>query len=112
MGRKKSMLFDGFCMLVGVALVGYSKSYGYILTGRFICGNAACALQSVIPSYISEISQPRFRNISGLMYTMSWSLGNFIMVLLGSMVTWTMAIRIIILFPLLHVIGVLAICPE
>ena len=43
---------------------------------------------------------------------MAWSLGMFIMVLLGSMVTWTMAVRIVILFPLLHVRGVLAICPE
>ena len=99
-------------MLVGITLIGCTKSYGHILTGRFICGNAACALQSVIPSYISEISQPRFRNVSGLMYTMAWSLGMFIMVLLGSMVTWTIAVRIVILFPLLHVSGVLAICPE
>ena len=84
MGRKISMLFDGVCMLFGITLIGFSKSYWVILTGRFICGISGCASQSVIPAYVSEISQPRFRNVSGLMYTMFWNLGQFIMVLLGA----------------------------
>ena len=112
MGRKISMLFDGVCMLFGITLIGFSKSYWVILTGRFICGISGCASQSVIPAYVSEISQPRFRNVSGLMYTMFWNLGQFIMVLLGAMVTWNMAVWIVMIFPLLHVSGVLAICPE
>ena len=99
-------------MLFGVTLLGFSKSYWIILTGRFICGISGCASQSVIPAYVSEISQPRFRNVSGLMYTVSWNLGQFIMVLLGALVTWSVAVRIVMILPLLHVSGVLAICPE
>ena len=34
------------------------------------------------------------------------------MVLLGAMVNWNMALRIVLIFPLIHVSGVLAICPE
>ena len=76
-GRKKAMLLEGGLMLIGLTMIGFLKSFPLILTGRYICGHAAGSMQSIIPAYISEISQPPLRNVTGLMFTIVFTSGLF-----------------------------------
>ena len=110
-GRKKAMVFDGVCMLIGWILIGFSSSFPVILTGRFICGSAAASLQTIIPAYVSEISQPGFRNVTGLLYPSYFIFGGSVMLVLGAILPWELVIKILLACPILYLIG-LIFCPE
>ena len=111
-GRKKAMLFDGLCMFIGLTLIGFcSYSFPIILVGRFICGSAASSLQTIVPAYVSEISQPAYRNATGLQYMVCFTLGMVAMLAMGTVLPWALAVKILSGFSILH-LAVLSMCPE
>ena len=104
-GRKKAMLFDGTCMLVGLVMIGFFDSFAVLLAGRYICGSAASSLQTVIPAYTSEISQPAFRNVTAVPY-MCWFTGGLcIMLVMGAVMPWSLAVKVMSACPLIFIVG-------
>ena len=64
-GRKFSMLLDTSLCLAGVLLMAFSTKVWHLLLGRLLTGYCFGSLQSAIPVYTSETTQPSMRKIAG-----------------------------------------------
>ena len=83
-----------------------------MLIGRYMCGHACSSVQVVAPSYTSEISQPLIRPITSNIFIVTFICGGTIMLVIGALVPWNIAVSITLMWPILSCICILTFCPE
>ena len=111
-GRKKSLLFDSMCMILGFSLMSFFDHFGFIMAGRYICGNAAAAFQVVIPAYTCEITQPKIRPQCSQYLIAFFTGGMCISSVMGAMLPWETVASILIIIPAVFAVCVTLFCPE
>ncbi|KAI8328962.1 general substrate transporter [Chlamydoabsidia padenii] len=60
-GRKYSIVLNGFIFLLGSSLQGGAQTVNYLFAGRFIAGLSIGGLSMLVPLYQAEIAPPEIR---------------------------------------------------
>ncbi|CAG9837750.1 unnamed protein product [Diabrotica balteata] len=70
-GRKRSLIFASFTILIGWLLIALGNTIIYLFVGRFFLGMAGDMAFVACPMYMAEISDQRIRGfLSGIIYMM------------------------------------------
>jgi sugar porter (SP) family MFS transporter len=65
LGRKQSIHFTNFLLVIGSALTCLFSNYYLFVVGRFLCGVSAAGITIVAPMYLQEISPTYLRGFIG-----------------------------------------------
>lgn len=81
-GRKRTLQFGCFVLIVGGALCSGAVDMAMFLVGRFVAGVGAAILACVVPIYQAEVSTAETRGamvaITGIMYAVGYSLAGWL----------------------------------
>ena len=83
LGRRRSLMTDSICFLIGTLMTAFSIDLNMIMVGRFIQGHSATSALVVAPLYTCEICQPKVRRYTALLIDLCWNVGIAISYLLG-----------------------------
>ena len=64
-GRKKSLVIDCLLFIIGTVSSALAPNFYVLLFSRWLLGHASTSQQVTVPIYVSEISQPQMRTITG-----------------------------------------------
>lgn len=95
-GQKISLCIVAFPQIIGWILIYYATNPFYLITSRVIAGFAGGGLYSIIPNYISEISDDDVRGSLGSTVVFACNLGLFCSYVCGEYIgyltiPWVMA---------------------
>lgn len=93
-------------------MIIFAPNLELMLVGRYLCGHSGSSLQVVLPSYISEISQPALRPLNCCMTSSLFAIGVSLMFIVGAFLHWTTSVSVLISIPILALASVLLFCPE
>ena len=85
-GRKKSLMFDSFFLIVGILMSAFAPNFYVLLAARVLLGHFICSSMVSAPIYTSEISQPMVRKITGSFTIIGYTTGHALAVILGKYV--------------------------
>ena len=74
-GRKKSLIIDCLLFIIGTVSSSFSPNFYVLLFSRWVLGHSAASQQVTVPIYVSEISQPQMRSITGPFMAICYSSG-------------------------------------
>ena len=112
LGRKKSLLVDSIALSAAYIGIGVSPNYATMMMSRFVCGHCIASLLVNVPSYTSEICQPEVRKITGGFCVAAFTSGFTLMLAIGALVQWRIAMYIMAAFPAASVILIVWLVPE
>ena len=110
-GRKITMLTSVALFMAGLSCIRFGNHYALMLLGQFLMGVSSSYLACVVPSYNSEISQPKLRKLSGTFYTTFFSLGGALMFLFTAIFQIRTSIVIILVMAASNFV-LLLFCPK
>ena len=83
LGRKRSMMIDCVCFIIGTLMVALSPSFYITLIGRYIQGHSGASSMVAVPVYTGETSQPQVRKLTGSFSMTFYTCGFAIALILG-----------------------------
>lgn len=81
-----------------------ASSVGYIYVGRFAAGICTGGIFTLIPLYVSEISNASLRGILGSFFLLTVNLGTLLMFIIGSYLSYSIVSSLMLSFPLIFML--------
>ncbi|KAJ8705387.1 hypothetical protein PYW07_011214 [Mythimna separata] len=100
-GRKMSHYITCVPLLLGWILIACSSNLGLMLIGRFFTGICAGLSGPLIPVYIGEITEPKYRGFFLAAVSLAIALGLLICHVIGTFLSWQWTAIICSVFPVL-----------
>ncbi|XP_026730603.1 facilitated trehalose transporter Tret1-2 homolog [Trichoplusia ni] len=110
-GRRTSHYITCVPMIVGWILIASCNNLGLMLIGRFFTGLCAGLFGPLIPVYIGETTEPRYRGFFLAGVSLAIALGILVAHIIGTFVHWQYTAMICCAFPIAAV-GLLTLIPE
>jgi SP family galactose:H+ symporter-like MFS transporter len=82
-GRKRSMMIDSVVFIVGILLSALAPNFYVIVIARLVLGHSAASAMVSVPIYVSETSQPKVREITGVFTVMCYTSGFALALIFG-----------------------------
>jgi MFS family permease len=76
-GRKKTLAWGYFWLVIGVAIQGGATNPAMFTLGRLCIGGVSAAFGATSPLLITEIAYPTHRSITTSLYNTGWYIGMF-----------------------------------
>ena len=111
LGRKYSMMLDCVTTLSGLICIHLAQSFPLLLVGRLLTGYSNGSNKTSILPYTSEISQPRVRKFTGMLFSLFEQSGMAFIYMLGAILEWRTAVLITSAWPIITFI-LLIFCPQ
>ena len=112
LGRKKSVMITQAVGFVGALCIFLANSLELLYIGNFVAGYTAGVFLGLPPIYTAEVNQPRIRNFTGALQTLTFFLGFAITYLVGWRVpNWRVAASIQVVWPVI-IFVLMIFCPE
>lgn len=102
-GRKTSHYITCVPLLLGWILIATSSNLGLMLIGRFFTGLCAGLSGPLVPVYIGETTEPRYRGFFLAAVSLAIALGILVAHVIGTFMTWQWTAIICSVFPVLTV---------
>ena len=112
LGRKKSLIIDNVVAFGSAMVLSLSSRFVVLLVCRFLLGVSVASLRVNVPSYTSEICQPKIRMITGSFFMVCTSGGMCTMMVIGAILKWRTAIQVISGLPILVILLVIFLVTE
>lgn len=110
-GRKTSHFITCVPLLLGWILIATSSNLGLMLIGRFFSGLCAGLSGPLIPVYIGETTEPKYRGFFLAGVSLAIALGILVAHIIGTFLSWQMTASICAVFPVITA-GLLFLVPE
>jgi MFS family permease len=89
-GQKVSLCLAALPQILGWLFIYYARNPFYLIASRILSGFGGGGLYSIVPSYISEISDDKVRGTLGSTVVFSCNFGMFVVYVLGEYVSYSM----------------------
>lgn len=110
-GRKKTLIFTEFPLIIGWAVISLATNVEMIYFGRLLCGLGSGIVGAPARVYTSEITQPHLRGMLTALSSVALSFGVLVQYTLGAFMTWKMISGVCCLVPLVACI-LMCLLPE
>lgn len=110
-GRKMSHYITCVPLLLGWIFMASASNLGLMLIGRFLAGLCVGLSGPLIPVYIGETTEPKYRGFFLAGVSLAVALGILVAHVLGTLLTWQWTAIVCGLFPIITA-GLLSFAPE
>lgn len=110
-GRKTSHYITCVPLLLGWIFIASSSNLSLMLIGRFLTGFCSGLTGPLIPVYIGETTEPKYRGFFLAAVSLAIAVGIFVAHIIGTFLSWKLTAIICSVFPVLTV-GLLSFVPE
>ncbi|CAH0697651.1 unnamed protein product [Spodoptera exigua] len=110
-GRKTSHFITCVPLLLGWILIAASSNLELMLMGRFFSGLCAGLSGPLIPVYIGETTEPKYRGFFLAGVSLAIALGILVAHIIGTFLSWKLTASICAIFPVITA-GLLFLVPE
>ena len=100
-GKKWTMIALGIPFATGVLLLTFAKNIPMLYIGRLLYGFSGGAFGLLVPSYTSEIAEPRIKGALGSLQQLIVTLGVLCVGIIGKYVEWRLMTGIFLAIPVL-----------
>ncbi|XP_055858505.1 facilitated trehalose transporter Tret1 isoform X2 [Episyrphus balteatus] len=106
-GKKVGLLLVAIPSLLSWLLIPFATSINYLLASRFLGGVGGGASFSLVPVYVTEITEDRVRGTIGSFLVLSCNFGILIVFVLGNFLSYKAVPLILATLPVIFLIGVI-----
>ena len=110
-GRKITVLTTMVLYIIGISSLRFGPHHAFLFIGQFIMGFAGSSVACVVPVYTSELSEPKFRRLSGTFFTTFFSIGGALLFLFTALFDVENALIITLIMAIVNFVLVM-ICPK
>lgn len=106
-GKKIALILLAIPSILSWFLIPFATNVNYLLASRFFGGMSGGASFSLVPVYVTEITEDRVRGTIGSFLVLSCNIGILIVFILGNFLPYKAVPLVLALLPIIFLIGVL-----